>query len=110
LPSANNPRKEYDKTDSLIGVRPAVLVTDCAEADPPPNAETAAAAVAVNDPRKKSRRLLNVIRISSPVTPVRIEDFANPGGIVKRSLAMVLPSYTPEPSPRPSALTMPPIT
>jgi hypothetical protein len=43
------------------------LVVDCAEADPPLKTEAATAAVAVNDPRKNSRRLLVVIRPPSHV-------------------------------------------
>ena len=60
MPALKSPRKEYDKIDTFFDVRfdaPAEADPGSAEADAPGRVEAAAAAVAVNDPCKKCRRL-----------------------------------------------------
>jgi len=46
----------------MLGGKAPAGCPDCAKTDAPPRLEAAMAAVAVNDPRKKSRRLTGVIK------------------------------------------------
>jgi len=50
------------QTAFMLGGKAPAGCPDCAKTDAPPRLEAAMAAVAVNDPRKKSRRLTGVIK------------------------------------------------